>query len=447
MSTIIDRINSEISFNLTPYCRDDVARIAPALRMLSKKDKTSIVVFKTNSLVSLYIKDMKEFFSIFSLVKDNRILNKILIPAYVVKYNDMNEQYGAIKEELKRRMDANVIAVQGTGVFAWGETKAEADKRMALFLDLVKVKNYSSLNNKIDFAEVENCLSQTYGGAVTGLQREEKSLSEKIAIITGAAQGFGKGIAEFFAEEGAIVVLADLNIDMAEENALHLDRRYGQGKSLAVKVDVTDEDSVKNMIWDTVEEYGGIDILISNVGILKAGDLESIDLESFELSTKVNYTAFFLCTKYASMPMKIQFHFSEDYFSDIIQINSKSGLEGSKKNFAYAGSKFGGIGLTQSFALELVEYNIKVNAVCPGNFYEGPLWSDPEKGLFIQYLKSRKVPGARTVEDVRKFYESKVPMRRGCQINDIVKAIFYIIDQKYETGQAIPVTGGQIMLG
>ncbi|GAI66081.1 unnamed protein product [marine sediment metagenome] len=93
-----------------------------------------------------------------------------------------------------------------------------------------------------------------------------------------------------------------------------------------------------------------------------------------------------------------------------------------------------------------MEYNIKVNAVCPGNFFEGPLWSDPEEGLFIQYLRSNKVPGARTIKDVRKFYESKIPMKRGCQIEDIAKAIFYIIDQKYETGQVIPVTGGQIML-
>ena len=131
---------------------------------------------------------------------------------------------------------------------------------------------------------------------------------------------------------------------------------------------------------------------------------------------------------------------------DIIEINSKSGLSGSNKNFAYAGSKFGGIGLTQSFAMELVEYNIKVNAVCPGNFLNGPLWSDPEKGLFVQYLKAGKVPGAQTVADVRAYYESKVPMRRGCEIEDVVKAILYISDQLYETGQAIPVTGGQSML-
>ncbi|MBA7472180.1 3-phenylpropionate-dihydrodiol/cinnamic acid-dihydrodiol dehydrogenase [subsurface metagenome] len=446
MSTVMDRINDKISFKPVPYSREDVIRIAPALRMLLRKNETSIVVFKTNDLVSQYMEDEKEFYSIFSPIKNNQILNKILIPAYIVKYKDIDKQYRVIKEELNRRMDINIITIQGTGVFTWGGTKATADKRMALFLDLVKVKKYSSLNNKINFSEIENTLFQSYGKVVLESQRVEKNLSEKIAIVTGAAQGFGKGIAESLAKEGANVILADLNEDMARENASKLNREYGQGKFLALEVDVANEDYVKNMIWETVAEYGGIDIFISNAGVLKAGSLESMDLESFELSTKVNYTAFFLCTKYASEPMKIQYRFNQDYFSDIIQINSKSGLEGSKKNFAYAGSKFGGIGLTQSFALELMEYNIKVNAVCPGNFFEGPLWSDPEEGLFIQYLRSNKVPGARTIKDVRKFYESKVPMKRGCQIEDIAKAIFYIIDQKYETGQVIPVTGGQVML-
>lgn len=446
MSAVMDRIDDKISFKPVPYSREDVIRIAPALRMLLRKNETSIVVFKTNDLVSQYIEDEKEFYSIFSPIKNNQILNKILIPAYIVKYKDIDKQYRVIKEELNRRMDINIITIQDTGVFSWGGTKVAADKRMALFLDLVKVKKYSSLNNKINFSEIENTLFQSYGKVVLESQRVEKNLSEKIAIVTGAAQGFGKGIAESLAKEGANVILADLNEDMARENASKLNREYGQGKFLALEVDVANEDYVKNMIWETVAEYGGIDIFISNAGVLKAGSLESMDLESFELSTKVNYTAFFLCTKYASEPMKIQYRFNQDYFSDIIQINSKSGLEGSKKNFAYAGSKFGGIGLTQSFALELMEYNIKVNAVCPGNFFEGPLWSDPEEGLFIQYLKSNKVPGARTIEDVRKFYEGKVPMKRGCQINDVAKAIFYIIDQKYETGQVVPVTGGQIML-
>ncbi|MBL7040727.1 MAG: SDR family oxidoreductase, partial [Pirellulaceae bacterium] len=132
--------------------------------------------------------------------------------------------------------------------------------------------------------------------------------------------------------------------------------------------------------------------------------------------------------------------------SDIIQINSKSGLVGSNRNAAYAGSKFGGIGLTQSFALELIAEGIKVKSICPGNLLDGPLWSDPESGLFVQYLRTGKVPGAKAIDDVRRAYEAKVPMGRGCTTADVMKAIYYLIEQQYETGQALPVTGGQVML-
>lgn len=266
-------------------------------------------------------------------------------------------------------------------------------------------------------------------------------LSGKVAVVTGSAQGFGLGIAQELYKEGAFVVIADLNAPQAELVAQELGER-----ALAVKVDVSSEESVADLVAKTVARFRGLDLFISNAGVLKAGSLEEMEKKDFEFVTSVNYTAFFTCVKYASLVMKAQFEADPDWTGDIITINSKSGLVGSNKNFAYAGGKFGAIGLTQSFAMELAPYHIKVNAICPGNYYDGPLWSDPVKGLFVQYLNAGKVPGAKTLEDVKAAYLSKSLIKRGCMPLDVARAIFYAVEQSYETGQAIPVTGGQVML-
>jgi NAD(P)-dependent dehydrogenase (short-subunit alcohol dehydrogenase family) len=361
-----------------------------------------------------------------------------------------------------------VVLLKGVGCIALGNSKKEEELAKALFVDAVRVYTYAQnfggckdmKKENVDFIlgwEAEkyrqsisfNQKNQIKNSPLEGWRVSdgvEKRLNNKVSIITGAAQGFGKGIAELMAGEGAYTIIADLNLEGAVRTAAEINARYGEHTAMPVQVNVTDEDSVKAMVDAVVKEYGGIDILISNAGVLKSGSIEDMDLKTMEFVTKVNYTGYFLCVKYVSEVMKQQHKINPDRFMDIIQINSKSGLAGSNKNFAYAGSKFGGIGLTQSFALELAPYNIKVNAICPGNFFEGPLWSDPKDGLFVQYLRSGKVPGAKTVEDVKKFYEDKVPMGRGCTELDVARAICYIVEQEYETGQAIPVTGGQAML-
>jgi len=273
-----------------------------------------------------------------------------------------------------------------------------------------------------------------------------KQLYNKIVVVTGGAMGFGEGIARMMFGEGANVVLMDINIKKGEAVAGELNRQKTPSRALFIETDVTDPGSVMNAVYETVQEFSGLDVMISNAGVLQAGGIEEMDPDTFDFVTRVNYHGFYHCIKAVVPVMKQQNRFAPGNFGDIIQINSKSGLEGSKKNFAYAGSKFAGIGITQSMAMELMADRIKVNAICPGNYFEGPLWSDPEKGLFVQYLKSGKVPGAKTIADVRRHYESMVPAGRGCRVGDVVKAIKYVIDQEYETGQAIPVTGGQVML-
>ena len=229
-------------------------------------------------------------------------------------------------------------------------------------------------------------------------------------------------------------------------NAQVLEARYGPGRASAIAMNVMDEQSVADGFHATVARYGGLDLFVSNAGVLRAGGVTSQPVADFDLVTKVNYRGYFLGVRSAAPIMARQHRVKPDTWSDIVEINSKSGLVGSSRNSAYAGSKFGGIGLTQSFALELVGDGIKVNAICPGNFLDGPLWADPDSGLFVQYLREGKVPGATTIDDVRHFYEARVPMGRGCTPADVLVALYYLVAQRYETGQALPVTGGQVML-
>ncbi len=268
----------------------------------------------------------------------------------------------------------------------------------------------------------------------------------KVAVVTGAAQGFGLEIAQDLARQGAVVVLADINVAAASAEAKAIEAQYGQGRAVAVGMNVTAAESIAQALTEVVKAYGGLDLFVSNAGVLKAESVKTQSLKDFQFVTDVNYTGFFQCVQQVSPLMAAQHAGRPDYSSDIIQINSKSGLVGSNRNGAYAGSKFGGVGLVQSFAMELIEDGIKVNAICPGNFFDGPLWSNPDNGLFVQYLRTGKVPGAKTLEDVKKFYESKVLMKRGCTTADVMKAVYYLVEQQYETGQAVPVTGGQVML-
>eukprot|EP00828_Plagiopyla_frontata_P026031 TRINITY_DN3363_c0_g1_i1.p2 TRINITY_DN3363_c0_g1~~TRINITY_DN3363_c0_g1_i1.p2 ORF type:complete len:302 (-),score=20.40 TRINITY_DN3363_c0_g1_i1:36-941(-) len=241
------------------------------------------------------------------------------------------------------------------------------------------------------------------------------------------------------------VAIADLNMEGAQAAADKINASSAKIRSIALEVNIGSEESVQNMIEKLVCMCGGLDLFVANAGVLRAGSVKTLDKKDWDFVTDINYTGYFLCAKHAAKVMSLQ-NADGDNWTDIIQVNSKSGLAGSNRNGAYAGSKFGTIGLTQSFALELVSDKIKVNSVCPGNFFDGPLWSDPDRGLFVQYLNSGKVPGAKSVEDVKKFYEKQIPMNRGCFPKDVAKAIMYAVEQKYETGQAIPVTGGQVML-
>jgi rhamnose utilization protein RhaD (predicted bifunctional aldolase and dehydrogenase)/NAD(P)-dependent dehydrogenase (short-subunit alcohol dehydrogenase family) len=441
-----------IPFNSLMY------KVLPGIRMMFSEAKPKVVRCRHNSLISKYYISQQEFHKISLPLTPDIIVYCKTRYLYIDQSSTAERILDSLKTQLPRFMNEfgylpKVIVIKDMGVFAIDDSWAAAESVLDVYEDLIRISHYALQCGGIKFLtpeqvafidqwEVENYRRKIAKSGIT-----ENKLANKTAVVTGGAQGFGAGIAESLYMLNLNVVIADLNSEAGEALMKRLNSEKSTGRALFVKTDVSDPESVRELVAATVSNFGGLDLFVSNAGVLKAGGLEEMEPDVFSKTTQINYNGYFYCAKYASEVMKLQNQERPEYFTDIIQINSKSGLRGSNRNFAYAGAKFGGIGLTQSFAMELAPFRIKVNSICPGNFYEGPLWSDPQNGLFVQYLKTGKVPGAKTIDDVRKYYEEQVPMKRGCRNEDVMKALLYIVDQEYETGQAVPVTGGQIMLG
>ena len=259
------------------------------------------------------------------------------------------------------------------------------------------------------------------------------TLANQVALVTGGAQGLGQAICLRLAREGCDVVVADIKLEQAQATADLVIQETGR-RALAVMMDVTDEASVQAGFARTVQELGRVDILVANAGILIAGEVTEFPAEKWRAVMNVDLFGYFLAAKEAARYMKAQ------HSGVIIQINSKSGKKGSYKSSAYAASKFGGIGHTQSIALELAEFGVRVNSVCPGNLLDSPLWVD---SLYKQYAKKWGI----TEAEVRQRSIDQVPMKRGCTYEDVCNVVVFLASDQasYMTGQAINVTGGQEM--
>lgn len=265
------------------------------------------------------------------------------------------------------------------------------------------------------------------------MSNECKMLKDKRAVVTGAGQGLGEAIAERLLNEGCRVLIADVREPQIFEVAERLKKRLG-GDVIGMPCDVTVESQVEALVKRAEKQWQGLDIFVANAGILVSGALTDFEVAQWRKVIDVNLVGQMLCMKHALRAMERQKRGS------FIQINSKSGKKGSFKNSAYAASKFGAIGLVQSAALEMADQGVRINAVCPGNLLDSPLWVN---SLFRQYAKNLGI----TEAEVRQKYIDQVPLKRGCLYEDVGNVVVFLASDQssYMTGQAINVTGGQEM--
>ncbi len=253
-------------------------------------------------------------------------------------------------------------------------------------------------------------------------------LEGKVSIVTGGGKGIGRAIALRFASEGACVSLSGTTRETIEHVAEEI--RGQGGRAIATSADVADEASVENVIRATLDEFGRIDVLVNNAGVIgPTAPVINVSLDEWERVLAVNLTGAFLCAKYA-LPRMI-----EQQSGRIINITSVAGLAAYALRSPYAVSKWGMIGLTRTLADEVGRYNITVNAIAPG----------PVRGPRIgEVIRRRAAEMNRAVEDVEREYVEPAALKRMVEEDDIsAMALFLASDEgRNITGETIEISGG-----
>lgn len=241
-----------------------------------------------------------------------------------------------------------------------------------------------------------------------------EDIKDASVVITGSGRGIGKGIAELFIEHGAKVVITDIDADVVKSTTEELSKK---GEAIGIVCDVTSEEQVNKLIDETVEKFGGVDVLVNNAGITKDGLFLRMKLEQFQIVNKINVEGTFLCTKAAVNKMR------KARKGSIINISSVARM-GSPGQTNYSASKAAVVGFTRSLSKEIAGYGIRVNCVAPG---------------FVETRLTDAIP-----DKIRDGMIDSIPLKRTGQPLDIANPILFLASEMsaYMTGQTLDVNGG-----
>ena len=331
--------------------------------------------------------------------------------------------------------------VKGMGLFAVGKKKTAITVRdivtSSLFIrtNADRLGGVSVLNKKqrdfINKWESGALVKTIAAGANPG------DLEGRVAVVTGAGSGLGKSIALALADAGALVAIADIDEKAALQVQKDIESRIADSHTVVIKCNVTDERSVEAGFRKIIGELGGLDILVNAAGVAPAGPLVDMDVDKWRFALEVNLTGYFLMAKCAARIM-----IQQGMGGNIINLSSKSGLEASKNNTPYNATKAGQVHMGRGWAMELGQFGIRVNSLCPGNVFEGSKIWNPEY-IKICAKKYRIKP-----EEVIPYYVSKTILNKEIKGRDIANGVVFLASDKSRmiTGQTLVVDGGQVMV-
>jgi NAD(P)-dependent dehydrogenase (short-subunit alcohol dehydrogenase family) len=262
-------------------------------------------------------------------------------------------------------------------------------------------------------------------------------LAGKIALVTGSGSGLGRGISEGLARAGAKVALVDIDLAAAEDTCATVTRDLGAVTCLAVHCDVTDETAIAHAFNRTVDEFGGIDICVPAAGIAPAFPLVDFPVGAWRKSLEINLTGYFLVAREAARIMT-----ARKRGGSIVLVSSKSGLDASKNNSAYNATKAGEIHLMRGWAQELGPAGIRVNAVAPGNVFQGSkIWND-------EYIKAAAKKRGIKPAEVIPYYIGLTALGIEILPQDVAATVAWLCSDyaRCITGQTIVCDAGQVFV-
>jgi NAD(P)-dependent dehydrogenase (short-subunit alcohol dehydrogenase family)/rhamnose utilization protein RhaD (predicted bifunctional aldolase and dehydrogenase) len=358
--------------------------------------------------------------------------------AHAVLADSLEELPDKLEAALAEKAPPKMAVVRNVGTFLLADDPAKLDSAEALGVAAAKTLRFAAGRggahnlspSSADF--IINWEAEHYRARL--LEMPSVPLIGKVALVTGAASGLGCGIAQGLVEAGAAVAFCDVD-DLGVKAAA--DSSCDPCRTLPVHMDVTNEREVAAAFDRILRYWGGVDIAVCAAGIAPAYELVDMPVDKWRLALEINLTGYFLVAREAARVMCAQ----GDGGSMVI-VSSKTGLDASKANSAYNATKSGELHLMRGWALELGPNGIRVNAVAPGNVFEGSKIWNPE------YIEAAARKRGIKPEEVIPYYTSLTALKREIKRSDVASAVVFLCSDAARciTGQTLVVDSGQVMV-
>ncbi|WP_044495711.1 bifunctional rhamnulose-1-phosphate aldolase/short-chain dehydrogenase [Nesterenkonia massiliensis] len=353
--------------------------------------------------------------------------------AYRTDYQAYYDRHAEADSPAIRGADPAIVLVPGVGMFSFGKDKQTARVAGEFYINAINVmRGAEGLSTYAPIDEREKFRIEYWALEEAKLQRmpKPKELATRIALVTGAASGIGKAIAKRLVAEGAVVAIADLNLEKAQETAQELG---GPDKAIGIAADVSDETAVQQAINETLLAFGGLDIVVNNAGLSLSKSLLETTEKDWDLQHNVMAKGSFLVSKTAAKVL-----IEQGLGGDIIYISSKNSVFAGPNNIAYSATKADQAHQVRLLAAELGEHQIRVNGINPDGVVQG-------SGIFASGWGANRAKTYGIEEsELGKFYAQRTILKREVLPENVANAAFALIssDLSHTTGLHVPVDAG-----